>query len=204
MEKNVDKFLEALASSAPTPGGGGAAALCGALAIALGNMVGNLTLGKKKYVAVQEDIAALNTKAEALRADFVALIDADAEAFAPLSKAYGIPKDDPMRADVMETALLKAVQPPMEIMRKCVKALDVISEYAAKGSALAISDAGCAAALARAAADAAALNVRINTKSMTDHKVANHLNVEANSLVMHCNLVAGEIYDAVYGRLADV
>ena len=204
MEKNVDKFLETLASSAPTPGGGGAAALCGALAIALGNMVGNLTLGKKKYADVQENIKALNEKAEALRADFVALIDADAEAFAPLSKAYGIPKDDPMRADVMETALLKAVQTPMEIMRKCVKALDVISEYAAKGSALAISDAGCAAALARAAADAAALNVRINTKSMTDHKVANHLNVEANSLVMHCNLVAEEIYDTVYGGLAYV
>ena len=204
MEKNVDKFLADLASSAPTPGGGGAAALCGALAIALGNMVGNLTLGKKKYADVQEDIKALNEKAEALRADFVALIDADAEAFAPLSKAYGIPKDDPERAEVMETALLKAVQPPMEIMRKCVKALEVISEYATKGSALAISDAGCAAALARAAADAAALNVRINTKSMTDHKVANHLNVEANSLVMHCNLVAEEIYDTVYGGLSDV
>ena len=152
----------------------------------------------------EEDIKALNEKAEALRADFVALIDADAEAFAPLSKAYGIPKDDPERAEVMETALLKAVQPPMEIMRKCVKALEVISEYATKGSALAISDAGCAAALARAAADAAALNVRINTKSMTDHKVANHLNVEANSLVMHCNLVAEEIYDTVYGGLAYV
>ena len=204
MEKNVDKFLETLASSAPTPGGGGAAALCGALAIALGNMVGNLTLGKKKYADVQEDIAALNEKAETLRKDFVALIDADAEAFKPLSEAYGIPKDDPERAEVMETALLKAVQPPMEIMRKCVKALEVISEYATKGSALAISDAGCAAALARAAADAAALNVRINTKSMTDHKVANHLNVEANSLVMHCNLVAEEIYDTVYGGLADV
>ena len=204
MEMNVDKFLETLASSAPTPGGGGAAALCGALAIALGNMVGNLTLGKKKYADVQEDIAALNEKAETLRKDFVALIDADAEAFKPLSEAYGIPKDDPERAEVMETALLKAVQPPMEIMRKCVKALEVISEYAAKGSALAISDAGCAAALARAAADAAALNVRINTKSMTDHKVANHLNVEANSLVMHCNLVAEEIYDTVYGGLAYV
>ena len=204
MEKNVDKFLADLASSAPTPGGGGAAALCGALAIALGNMVGNLTLGKKKYADVQEDIAALNEKAETLRKDFVALIDADAEAFKPLSEAYGIPKDDPERAEVMETALLKAVQPPMEIMRKCVKALEVISEYATKGSALAISDAGCAAALARAAADAAALNVRINTKSMTDHKVANHLNVEANSLVMHCNLVAEEIYDTVYGGLAYV
>lgn len=204
MEKNIDKLLEALASSAPTPGGGGAAALCGALGIALGNMVGSLTLGKKKYADVQEDIAALNEKAETLRKDFVALIDADAEAFKPLSEAYGIPKDDPERAEVMETALLKAVQPPMEIMRKCVKALEVISEYAAKGSALAISDAGCAAALARAAADAAALNVRINTKSMTDHKVANHLNVEANSLVMHCNLVAEEIYDTVYGGLAYV
>lgn len=204
MEKNVDKFLANLASSTPIPGGGGAAALCGALAIALGNMVGNLTLGKKKYADVQEDISALNAKAEALRSDFVSLIDADAEAFAPLSKAYGIPKDDPARAEVMETALKRAAEPPMEIMRKCVKALDVISEYAAKGSALAISDAGCAAALARAAADAAALNVRINTKSMTDHKVANHLNVEANSLVMHCNLVAEEIYDTVYGGLAYV
>lgn len=204
MEKNVDKFLADLASSAPTPGGGGAAALCGALAIALGNMVGNLTLGKKKYAGVQEDIQSLNAKAEAIRADFVALIDADAEAFAPLSRAYGIPKDNPKRTELMEAALLKAAQPPMEIMRKCVKALEVISEYATKGSALAISDAGCAAALARAAADAAALNVRINTKSMTDHKVANHLNVEANSLVMHCNLVAEEIYDTVYGGLAYV
>ena len=150
-----DEFVEVLASKAPVPGGGGASALVAAVGTALGNMVGSLTVGKKKYADVQEDIKALNEKAEALRADFVALIDADAEAFAPLSKAYGIPKDDPERAEVMETALLKAVQPPMEIMRKCVKALDVISEYATKGSALAISDAGCAAALARAAADAA-------------------------------------------------
>ena len=203
MEKNIDKFLAELASSAPTPGGGGAAALCGALGIALGNMVGNLTLGKKKYADVQEDIQALNAEAEALRADFVTLIDADAEAFAPLSKAYAIPKDNPKRTELMEAALLKAVQPPMELMRKCVKALDVISGFAAKGSALAISDAGCAAALARAAADAAALNVFINTKSMSDSKTAYMLNTEATSIVMHCNLVAGEIYDGVYGRLAD-
>ena len=97
MEKNIDKFLAELASSAPTPGGGGAAALCGALGIALGNMVGSLTLGKKKYADVQEDITALNSRAEALRADFAALIDADAEAFAPLSRAYSIPKDAPAR-----------------------------------------------------------------------------------------------------------
>lgn len=202
MEKNVDKFLETLASSAPTPGGGGAAALCGALGIALGNMVGNLTLGKKKYADVQEDIKALNEKAEALRADFVALIDADAEAFAPLSKAYGIPKDDPERAEVMETALLKAVQPPMEIMRKCVKALEVISEYATKGSALAISDAGCAAALCGAAMEAAALNVKINTKSMKNRALADNINAEMNELLQKYFALSQEIYNDVSGRLS--
>lgn len=201
MEKNVDKFLTELASSAPTPGGGGAAALCGALGIALGNMVGSLTLGKKKYADVQEDIAALNSRAEALRADFVALIDADAEAFAPLSRAYGIPKDDPARAEIMEAALKRAAEPPLEIMRKCAEALDVIADYAAKGSALAISDAGCAAALTIAAMKAAALNVRINTKSMADREAADKMNAEAAGLYEKYEKEAEEIYQNVYGRL---
>ncbi len=201
MEKNVDKFLTELASSAPTPGGGGAAALCGALGIALGNMVGSLTLGKKKYADVQEDIAALNSRAEALRADFVALIDADAAAFAPLSRAYGIPKDDPARAEIMEAALKRAAEPPLEIMRKCAEALDVIADYAAKGSALAISDAGCAAALTIAAMKAAALNVRINTKSMADREAADKMNAEAAGLYEKYEKEAEEIYQNVYGRL---
>ena len=201
MERQIDSFLAELASKAPTPGGGGAAALCGAVGIALGNMVGNLTLGKKKYAEVQEDIAALNAKAEALREDFLALIDADAEAFEPLSKAYGIPKDDPTRGEVMEAALLAAVQPPLEIMRKCVKALELIAEYAAKGSALAISDAGCAAAITRAACEAAALNVLVNTKPMRDREKAGEINREANELLQKCAL-AREIYDNVTGRLS--
>ena len=202
MEKNIDKFLEALASSAPTPGGGGAAALCGALAIALGNMVGNLTLGKKKYADVQEDIAELNAKAEALRAGFVALVDADAEAFAPLSRAYSIPKDDPARDEIMEPALLKAAEAPLEIMRKCAEALDLISGYAAKGSALAISDAGCAAALCGAAMEAAALNVKINTKSMKNRAVADNINAETNELLQKYFVLSQEIYNDVSGRLS--
>ena len=202
MEKNVDKFLEVLASSSPTPGGGGAAALCGALAIALGNMVGNLTLGKKKYADVQDDIAALNQRAEALRLNFVALIDADAEAFAPLSRAYGIPKDDPTRAEVMEAALKRAAEPPLEIMRRSAEALDVIADYAAKGSALAISDAGCAAAIAIAAMKAAALNVHINTKSMTDRSAADKMNAETDKLLAKYGKLAEEIYENVSGRLS--
>ena len=201
MERQIDSFLAALASKAPTPGGGGAAALCGAVGVALGNMVGNLTLGKKKYAEVQGDIAALNAKAEALREDFLALIDADAEAFEPLSKAYGIPKDEPARGEVMEAALLAAVQPPLEIMRKCVKALELIAEYAAKGSALAVSDAGCAAAITRAACEAAALNVLVNTKPMRDREKAGEINREANELLQKCAL-AREIYDNVTGRLS--
>ena len=202
MEKNIDKFLAELASSAPTPGGGGAAALCGALGIALGNMVGSLTLGKKKYADVQEDIAELNAKAEALRAGFVALVDADAEAFAPLSRAYAIPKDDPARDEIMEPALLKAAEAPLEIMRKCAEALDLISGYAAKGSALAISDAGCAAALCGAAMEAAALNVKINTKSMKNRAVADNINVEMNELLQKYFALSQEIYNDVSGRLS--
>lgn len=202
MEKNIDKFLAELASSAPTPGGGGAAALCGALGIALGNMVGNLTLGKKKYADVQEDIAELNAKAEALRAGFVALVDADAEAFAPLSRAYSIPKDDPARDEIMEPALLRAAEAPLEIMRKCAEALELISGYAAKGSALAISDAGCAAALCGAAMEAAALNVKINTKSMKNRAVANNINAEMNELLQKYFALSQEIYNDVSGRLS--
>lgn len=202
MEKDIDKFLAELASSAPTPGGGGAAALCGALGIALGNMVGNLTLGKKKYAGVQEDIAALNSHAEALRADFAALVDADAEAFAPLSRAYSIPKDDPARDEIMEPALLKAAETPLEIMRKCAEALELIAGYAAKGSALAISDAGCAAALCGAAMEAAALNVKINTKSMKNRAVADNINAEMNELLQKYFLRSQEIYNDVSGRLS--
>lgn len=202
MEKNIDKFLETLASSAPTPGGGGAAALCGALGIALGNMVGSLTLGKKKYADVQEDIAELNAKAEALRAGFVALVDADAEAFAPLSRAYSIPKDDPARDEIMEPALLKAAEAPLEIMRKCAEALELIAGYAAKGSALAISDAGCAAALCGAAMEAAALNVKINTKSMKNRAVADNINAEMNELLQKYFALSQEIYNDVSGRLS--
>lgn len=202
MVKNIEKFLEALASSAPTPGGGGAAALCGALGIALGNMVGSLTLGKKKYADVQEDIAELNAKAEALRAGFVALVDADAEAFAPLSRAYSIPKDDPARDEIMEPALLKAAEAPLEIMRKCAEALELISGYAAKGSALAISDAGCAAALCGAAMEAAALNVKINTKSMKNRADADNINAEMNELLQKYFVLSQEIYNDVSGRLS--
>ena len=105
---SCEKFLAELASKAPTPGGGGTAALVGAAGVALGNMVGNLTTGKKKYAAVEADIQALNTKADALRKELEALVQADADAFAPLAAAYGLPKDTPEQAAHKAAVLEKA------------------------------------------------------------------------------------------------
>lgn len=201
MERTIEGFLAALASPAPAPGGGGAAALTGALGIALGNMVGNLTLGKKKYAAVEEELLALNAEAEKLREELLELIDEDARAFLPLSRAYAIPRDDPERGKIMEEALLRAVRPPMEVMGKCARALELIALYGEKGSALAISDAGCAAALALAAIKAAALNVKINTKSMADRDTALELNGEADRLLALYGRTAEKIYQNITGRL---
>ena len=200
-EKSVKDFVSEAASNAPVPGGGGVSALVGALGIALGNMVGELTTGKKKYADVEEDIQALMTEAGNIKETLLSLIEEDARAFAPLAKAYGIPKDDPKREEVLEQATKDACLPPLEIIRACAKALDVIREFAAKGSRLAISDAGCAAVLCEAAMRAAALNVYINTKSMMDRTYAEELNREVECLLdQYCD-VAEEIYREVRSDL---
>lgn len=200
-DRTLREFTDELASNAPVPGGGGAAALVGAVGIALGDMVGELTTGKKKYADVEEDIQRLMTEAKAVKDEFIRLIDADAEAFAPLAKAYGIPKDDPERDKIMEEALKNGAAVPMDIMRTCGKALDIIVEFAEKGSRLAISDAGCAATCCKAAIRAASLNVFINTKSMKDREFADQLNAEADELLAKYTQLADEVFDSVEGRL---
>lgn len=200
-DKKINEFTEVLASKEAVPGGGGASALVGSIGMALGNMVGSLTIGKKKYADVEEDIQALMTEGENLRIELLSMMDKDAEAFAPLAKAYGIPKDDPSRDEVMEKALDVACQAPMDIMRTVCKALDVIKEFAAKGSALAISDAGVGAVCCKAALQGASLNVFINTKSMKDRAKAEALEAEANEMLdKYCRL-ADEVYAVVVERI---
>lgn len=200
-DKKINEFTEVLASKEAVPGGGGASALVGSIGIALGNMVGSLTTGKKKYADVEEDIQKLMAEGEKLRVELLSMMDKDAEAFAPLAKSYGIPKDDPSRDEVMEKALDVACQAPMDIMRAVCKALDVIKEFAAKGSALAISDAGVGAVCCKAALQGASLNVFINTKSMKDRAKAEALEAEANEMLdKYCRL-ADEIYAVVVERI---
>ena len=197
IDHTVTSFTEILASSAPVPGGGGASSLVGAIGIGLGDMVGELTVGKKKYADVEEDVKALMVRAQALRVKFLDLVDGDAEAFAPLARAYGIPKDDPDRARIMEEALRTACGVPLEIMRACGEAIDIIAEFADKGSRLAVSDAGCGAILCKAAMQAASLNIYINTRSMQDRETAKALEDEADALLKKYTAAADEIFAGV-------
>lgn len=183
INQTLDEFTKNIFSDSPVPGGGGASAMMGAIGISLGGMVGSLTVGKPKYADVEDDIKALMEQAEELRLRFLELVDLDAEAFSPLSKAYGIPKDDPTRAEVMEDALRHAASVPMEIMRACDRALDIIDQFESKGSRLVVSDARCGAICCKAAMEAASINVFVNTKLMTDREYADKIDQEAYRLL---------------------
>lgn len=191
------EFVEVLASNEPAPGGGGAAALVGAIGTALGNMVGSLTVGKKKYADVEAEIIALKENCDALQKELLDQVPADAEGFVPLAKAYGIPKDDPSRDAVLEEATVIACKVPVHIMELCCKALDAIAVFAAKGSRLAVSDAGCGAVIVKSALQAASLNVFINTKTLKNRAVAEELNTKCVDMLERYGRLADEIFETV-------
>ena len=183
---SIRQFTDALASSAPVPGGGGASALCGALAAALGSMVCNLTVGKKKYADVEEEVKETLQTTEALRTELLALIREDAEAFEPLSRAYSLPRETEeeirLRDTVMEEALRRAGETPLRMMRAAAKLVPPLRFLSEKGSRLVVSDVGVAAYFARAALEGAALNVYINTRLMKDRSFAEAMEREADEL----------------------
>ena len=204
-EYKCTDFVDILATKAPVPGGGGASALVGAIGTALGNMVGSLTVGKKKYADVEEEIIELKKKADALQAELLALVEKDAEVFEPLSKAYGLPKDTEeqkaYKAEVMEKCLVSACAVPIEIMEKCCEALDIMKEFADKGSKIALSDAGVGAVMCKAALQGASLNVFINTASMKNREVAEATEAKANAMLDKYTVFADEIFNGVRARL---
>lgn len=181
-EMKLDAFTEALASKDAVPGGGGAAALAGALAAALGSMVCNLTTGKKKYAEYEADIASALEKLELTRKYMLRLIDEDAKAFAPLKKYLSLPADDPERAAHMDSALRVACFIPTEVMYTAAQAAETLRSLADKGAKGAISDVGVGLELCRAAMRAARLNILINAAGMTD-------DVFAMTLRRECELV---------------
>ena len=209
MEKLADltanDFVKQLASKAPTPGGGGAAALAGALGAALGSMVASLTVGKKKYADVEDEIISLNEEMERIQKDLMILIDKDAELFAPLAAAYGAPSETDEQKDAKEVLLQKcfkdAAAAPVQMMEKCGEAIDILVEFAAKGSTLAISDAACGAVLCSAAMRAAWLNVCVNTKFIKDEAYASALNDKCQALLSKYLPIADNIFDEVERKM---
>jgi formiminotetrahydrofolate cyclodeaminase len=163
---DLSAMLEDLASSSPTPGGGSVAALSGALGASLVSMVCNLTVGKKKYVDVEDEMRAVLSESEALRLELAQLVHEDANAFDGVMAAMKLPKDtdeeEEARSVALQTALVDAASVPMAVMGKAVHVIELAQRVADKGNKNAVSDAGVAALMGRAAAQAARLNVLIN------------------------------------------
>lgn len=201
MDMMLHNFTEELAGKAAVPGGGSVAALAGSLGASLASMAANLTSGKKKYAAYQADIDRLLPATQELRQEFLALMDKDAEAFLPLSKAYGIPKEDPNRDEVMETALKAASAAPMEVLEKTLVLTSLLEELVEKCSALVISDVGVAASCCKCAAESALLNVRINTKMMKDRAAADAMDTRAEAACASVTERCGKLYAHVLQNL---
>jgi len=204
-EKSVLQFLDELASSAPAPGGGSGAALGGALGAALVSMVCNLTIGKKRYEAVQGEIKDLLSQSEALRKELTDLLEEDVAAYTGYSVAAKMPRDTDEekaeRARVMQAALKTATDVPLRIAVAAVKVMDLCMPAAEKGNKWAVSDAGVAVLMAEAALRSAALNVLINLGTLKDKAFVADRRAKLESLLEGKPAMRDEIYDYVVGRL---
>ena len=204
-EKKICEYLEVLSSKAPVPGGGGASALAGALGNALGQMVVNLTVGKKKYAEVEEEMQEYLERLKNMQQEFLHLSDRDAEVFAPLAECYRLPSATPEEKEhketVMEEKLLDASMVPVEIMEKALELLEILDVLADKGSRMAVSDVGVAVQFTRTALLGAVMNVYINTKSMKNREKAEEINQNAKRMIKIGISQADEIYEKVLAQL---
>ena len=205
LHKSCEDWIAELASGAPTPGGGGASALVGAVGIALGSMVGNLTVGKKKYADVEADMQELLRKSDELMKKLEDLVEQDALAFAPLAAAYKLPtgteEEKRAKENAVQEALVGATACPMSIAKCCYEALELLEEYAHKGSVMAVSDAGVGAACCRAALEGARLNILINLKLMKDEDKKQFFTGRLTLVVDEGIALADRIYQYVREQL---
>jgi glutamate formiminotransferase/formiminotetrahydrofolate cyclodeaminase len=179
IDKKISNFLDELASNSPTPGGGSVAALAGALGAGLISMVGNLTVGKKKYEDVEEDIKKIIGSSEKLRCELSQLIEEDVKVFNNFMATYKMPKETEdekkIRTEKIQESLIEAAKVPLKVAYKCLDVLSLSKEVAEKGNINVVSDAGVAALMAEAALESALLNVKINLRMIKDEKVRTEL-----------------------------
>jgi formiminotetrahydrofolate cyclodeaminase len=199
------EFIDALASKSPVPGGGGASALVGAVGVALGSMVGNLTTGKKKYADVEEEIQGLLKASDDLTKKLSGLVQADADVFEPLSRAYGLPSETEAekaeKEKILQEVLIQATQVPLQIAESCLEGLRLLDEYAKKGSRLVVSDAGVGAIFCKSALQGAKLNVLINLKLMKDETRKKEFRERMAAVEAEGLKLADQIYEYVEEQL---
>jgi len=204
-DASICSFLERLSSSAPTPGGGSVAALSGALAAALISMVCNLTVGKTKYVAVQDEIGALLAKSESLRSEMADLLEADVKAYGELSRTMKLPRlteeQKKARDTAMDRALKAAAEVPMRVAEACVSVMELCRPAAEKGNINAVSDAGVAVLMAEAGLRSAALNVLINLAQIKDDAFVKEARTRLDALLEGKSALREEIYGLVVKKL---
>ena len=204
--ESVSGFLAAVASSNPVPGGGSVAAHAGALAAALAQMVAGLTIGKKKYAAVEAEMKEAALKAVSLGNTLSGLVKRDADAYALVSEAYKLPKEPPdaaaRRAEAVTSALLKAAEVPLETARASVEVARLAALVAEKGNTNAVTDAGVAALLAHAACKGAAYNVRVNVQALDDKSKGESLAREAQKLVKEASDLVAKVSETVERALS--
>lgn len=205
LEKKFTDFTEELSSAKPVPGGGGACAAVGAFAAALGMMVANLTVGKKRYADVEEEVMEILARLKTTRNELIILADKDAEAFEPLSKAYGLPKgteeEQKEKEMIMEAALYEASRIPLEIMETVLKTMRDLEFLGEKGSRLAVSDVGVGILFAQAALEGASLNIFINTRLMKNRDRAKELNRKADVMIQEGRKQKEKVYEDVLDKL---
>ncbi len=205
IEKSCKKFIESAASKEPVPGGGSVAALAGALGTSLGHMVGALTVGKKKYADVEDEMIEIMKEARGLQHDLMDLVQSDIDMFEPLSRLYSLkPQTEEEISEkerLMEETLENASMVPLQIMEKCGRAIELAVTFAKHGSKIAISDAGSSAILCKAALQAASLNVYINTRLMQNRVRAEELNEICAMRLMKYTSLADEVFECVSNQL---
>ncbi|MEY7999801.1 cyclodeaminase/cyclohydrolase family protein [Clostridium sp. Mt-5] len=203
-DKSCTDFVEVLASKAATPGGGGASAIVGAIGMALGSMVCNLTIGKKKYAEYDEKVKGVLKKATDLQGEFLKLMDEDAKCFLPLSKAYGMPKETEqekkLKSETLEKCLKEACSVPVNIVKQTYEAIKLHEALVDNCSKLAISDVGVGVQCLKAAIIGAQLNVIININSIKDEEYVKKIKSETEPLVEEGIKIA----DRVYKKVVDI
>ena len=205
-ELGVEPFLEALASSSATPGGGSAAAIIGAMGAALVSMVCNLTIGKKKYADVEDEMKHVLGKAESLRRRLTSMIEDDVQAFDKVMAAYGMPKetdaDKARRDDAIQAALKLATDVPLRCCHAAREVIAIAGIASDKGNLNVISDAGVAVLAGYAALRSAALNVFTNARMINDKAFADAKLEELHELLAGADGATESAYDVVKGKLS--